>query len=518
MYVCTLMIATVLPVVGAANVQSPDTLASGLIGIKIVAKVYEVTDPHNLLGGVIKVNDTITGKYVYDAGTPDAFPADPSVGKYDMISSSCGFEVGAGGLIFKTNPSDVDFYLLIINDYYAGYPHPDLYVVCSQNNLQLANGMIVDWFQWELKDPNGTVLTNDSLLTTAPVLANWVSIYGLTLYGYDPANPSKEYVVRAHVTKATKNCVIGGYDATISQSQQSLLTEINKCTASHNQDVLWDNGLPNGYYAVSSQYQPTTQTNEEVVADVDVSEPWVVTGGDFRIIINYVGGPAAITGVNVFFYKNQDDNTPAMARYAERTATTFIGTYTGANYFGMSEVLMNVTFAPVVLTSGKWWICFQPVIDWETYWLASNLTGLGCYVSWPDSGYPKWTDDNDLPLIGKDIDVSFRLFGYIQTPQLEIGAITGGFGLKLQIKNMGTVNATNVTVDINFSGAWMILPLLEHYQKTFNLDAGFSENITVIVFGLGKTTIKVDATCTEGSSATKTAEGTVFLFFIFGVK
>ena len=183
-----------------------------------------------------------------------------------------------------------------------------------------------------------------------------------------------------------------------------------------NQDVLWDNGLPNGLYALSSQYKPTPQSSLEVVADVNTSEPWVVTGGDFRIIINYVGGPEAITSVNFFVYKNQDDNTPSMVRYAERTATTFVGTYTGDNYFDMSEVLMNVTFDPITLTPGKWWICFQPVIDWETYWLASNLIGLGCYVSWPDYGYPKWTDDNDLPLIGEDIDVSFRLFGYIAGP------------------------------------------------------------------------------------------------------
>ena len=36
--------------------------------------------------------------------------------------------------------------------------------------------------------------------------------------------------------------------------------------------------------------------------------------------------------------------------------------------------------------------------------------------------------------------------------------------------------------------------------------------------GFGKTTITVEVTCAEGTSATKTATGTVFLFFILGVK
>jgi hypothetical protein len=114
--------------------------------------------------------------------------------------------------------------------------------------------------------------------------------------------------------------------------------------------------------------------------------------------------------------------------------------------------------------------------------------------------------------------VMIKIGSLLPQPVLEIGTITGGFGTKVQIKNRGTANATNVSVTINFSGAWMILPLLEHYQTAFDLGAGLSENVTVIVFGLGKTTLIVDATCAEGSSATKTATGTVFLFFMFKVK
>jgi len=104
-------------------------------------------------------------------------------------------------------------------------------------------------------------------------------------------------------------------------------------------------------------------------------------------------------------------------------------------------------------------------------------------------------------------------------PVMEIGTITGGFGIKVQIKNIGITNATNISVNINFTGAWQILPLLERYHAILpDVGAGLSENVTVIVFGLGKTTIKVDVTCAEGSSATKTVTGTVFLFFMLGIK
>ncbi len=113
--------------------------------------------------------------------------------------------------------------------------------------------------------------------------------------------------------------------------------------------------------------------------------------------------------------------------------------------------------------------------------------------------------------------VSIKIVPLQPQPVLSIGAITGGFGVKAQIRNIGNANATNVTVTITFYGAWMLLPLLEQYHTTFDLRAGASENISVMVFGLGKTNIKIDASCAESSSATKTATGTVFLFFMVGV-
>jgi hypothetical protein len=93
------MIVTILPAAGASNVQTIwsvkennysihylSTLlnAAGNIAIKIVAKVYEVDDPYNLLGGAIKVNDTITGKYNYDSGTQDE-NLNPNVGMLILL-------------------------------------------------------------------------------------------------------------------------------------------------------------------------------------------------------------------------------------------------------------------------------------------------------------------------------------------------------------------------------------------------------------------------------------------------
>lgn len=217
MVICTLMITTVLPMAGAANVQSPNMLASGFIGIKLVAKVYSVDDPNNLLGGAIKVNDTITGKYVYDPGIPDSNP-NPSHGIYQFTSSTCRFEVKAGGFDFKTNPSDVAFNIDTFDNYITGW---DEISVLSTNNLQLSNGMLVTVIQWDLVDGNGTAIDSDALPTTAPVLEDWPSSNVLFLIGKNPSDPTKIYGILAHVTRATKSIAIDGENT---QSNLAALT------------------------------------------------------------------------------------------------------------------------------------------------------------------------------------------------------------------------------------------------------------------------------------------------------
>jgi len=214
-FICMLLIATALPATGIMNIKTtwfinenkylesnPNNPANSpdVITIKIVAKVTNVDDPDNLLGGAIKVNDKITGKYIYDSGTPDTDP-DSHIGLYLHTSSTFGVELKAGGFVFKTNPSHVIFLIEIANDHYNIM---DCYCIYSDDNLQLSNGIIVDRIQWGLLDSTHTALSNDALPTTAPDLSDW-DINSLEIQGWDPQNPSKSYEIDATVTKATKS-------------------------------------------------------------------------------------------------------------------------------------------------------------------------------------------------------------------------------------------------------------------------------------------------------------------------
>jgi len=213
-FVCTLMIATALSATGTMNFQTTKLVNennsfepylstsanTGLITINIVAKVIAISDEHNILGGSIKVNDTITGKYTYDSGIPDSKPNNTNRGEYYFMSSSCGIELKSGGFVFKTNPSEIDFKITILNDdYYNG----DYYVVYSGKNLQLSNGILVLYIILSFSDKSNTVFSSDALPTTAPDLADFDENI-LWIQGQHPSLPYG-FVIWANVTKATKN-------------------------------------------------------------------------------------------------------------------------------------------------------------------------------------------------------------------------------------------------------------------------------------------------------------------------
>jgi len=224
MFVCMLLI-TATTATGALNVQTTrlvnennysqpnlitPTGSRDIIGVKIVGKVYEVTDPNNLLGGAIKVNDTMKGKYIYNIKANDTDP-DPTLGVYLFDSSPCGIEVTIGNFIFKTDPNDLHFIFAIGNNIVSP-PNPgDGMEIGSLNCSNLSNGLIVTLIDWALYDPSGTAVSSDALLTTAPDLSDWEQSthgFGLWLQGKSPSNPSMTFSIKAEVTKATKGKAI----------------------------------------------------------------------------------------------------------------------------------------------------------------------------------------------------------------------------------------------------------------------------------------------------------------------
>jgi hypothetical protein len=103
-------------------------------------------------------------------------------------------------------------------------------------------------------------------------------------------------------------------------------------------------------------------------------------------------------------------------------------------------------------------------------------------------------------------------------PELEIGPITGGFGVKSSVKNTGEGDATNVNWNITLDGKLVFV------GKSFTGDiatiaATGEETIKAgFILGFGKTNIVVSATCDEGKTAEATASAFVLGPFVLGVK
>ena len=98
-----------------------------------------------------------------------------------------------------------------------------------------------------------------------------------------------------------------------------------------------------------------------------------------------------------------------------------------------------------------------------------------------------------------------------QSLSIEI-SVKGGFGVSAVIKNTGSSTITNIQWKIKLTGGLIFIGQLQS-EIIGSLAAGASTTVKDLVFGFGKPSIDVTA-----GDAKKTVTGTVFLFFVLGVK
>jgi hypothetical protein len=174
--------------------------------------------------------------------------------------------------------------------------------------------------------------------------------------------------------------------------------------------LLWDNGLPDGRNGCSCVLWPSYPLDREIIDDFTVPDGgWSVCDGHFRIVTYGGAGPEIIDAVRVFFYKSTGPCEPDMERFVERDAT-FSAYTTGDMYFDRPEIAVDCEFECVDLTPGEWWVCFQPEMDDNSFWLTTVESECSIFVSYPDLGAPKWTWGFDQ--FADFYDVSFQLTGH----------------------------------------------------------------------------------------------------------
>ena len=204
--------------------------------------------------------------------------------------------------------------------------------------------------------------------------------------------------------------------------------------------LLWDNGPVDGRNGLSCVNWPSNPLDRQIVDDFDVEGSWNIAGGYFTIVSNDAHTSDYVDGVNVYFYEDVG-NTPSMTSYAEILGASYTAKDTGNTYFTRPEIAIDVTFDVVTLSEGKWWVCLQPVMEDNSFWLTSAGSGENVWCDFPDDpAVPRWTPGFDV--FADYFDVNFKLFDDIESiPDLDCH---------------GALSWTDVTTESNVTGSFTV--------------------------------------------------------------
>lgn len=156
--------------------------------VEIRGSWSDVEDPENRLNNQISPGAEFIATYKFGS-SPDS-NEDPTVGDYEYRQAPYGIRVESEGLVFETDPQDVEFLIEAVNR------EEDAFVVRSYNNLPLSSGDTVDHISWQLDDPSGTAIWSD-ILPPVLDLTKWESDVGLTIEGNELSNG--RYSLGGHV-------------------------------------------------------------------------------------------------------------------------------------------------------------------------------------------------------------------------------------------------------------------------------------------------------------------------------
>ncbi|MCP5461722.1 MAG: PEP-CTERM sorting domain-containing protein [bacterium] len=129
--------------------------------VNMFGTISYVDDSDNVLGGVIAVGDTFTGNYTYDF-TPDLEAHSSDTSHYTFTSGMNGLRIVINGIEFKSDVSNLDFLIEIVNDRL----NKDAVSMISYSNL-VSTGLVADTISWQITDASHTAFSNTDLPTTA---------------------------------------------------------------------------------------------------------------------------------------------------------------------------------------------------------------------------------------------------------------------------------------------------------------------------------------------------------------
>jgi len=266
-----------------------------------------------------------------------------------------------------------------------------------------------------------------------------------------------------------------------------------------------DNGADSGSAYVFARTGTTWAQEAKLIAsdgsDGDIFGWDVALDGDTALIGAEWDDDNGANSGSTYVFTNEGENQPPVAAFS----------WTPQNPTMHQPIAFDASASSDpdgTITTYEW--------DWNNdgVYEESHTTPTTIYTWLQPGAYPvtlKVTDDDAATtVITKTVNVNGTIAFSLD--------ITGGFGVKAVIKNNGTLNATIINWKFTLTGGSILFG--ETKEGTI-LSLAVGAKVTVKdvpIIGFGKTTIKLDVSCAEGQSTTKSATGTVVLFFVLRVK
>ncbi|MCC6429001.1 MAG: hypothetical protein IT435_19545 [Phycisphaerales bacterium] len=171
--------------------------------------------------------------------------------------------------------------------------------------------------------------------------------------------------------------------------------------------VLWDNGDTDGSNGYSELDVGFFGISRSTLDDFVITDPAGWNISDFHDLVLYPSGnPLAGVGYNLTF-RADAGGTPG-AVLGPTTNTSYTQTVTGRNWFGIQETRIDVTFNPIFLGPGRYWIEMQNISPDNTFHMVrSAVTGSEAWVNYQD--FPPMMPGSSL--FGVAADMSYVLTG-----------------------------------------------------------------------------------------------------------
>lgn len=159
---------TALLVFGGLSVVALGTAAAEPVRVRVTARISEINDPGQALGGRLVIGQRVTGTYVYNTNTPNQSP-NPEVGQYRPFAGEARVRFVTGGLVFESVQPTQGIQIFVNPQ--NGFGDGQL-MMFSTENVPFANGTQVNAIDVEFRG-QGNITQSAALANAAPVLTNY---------------------------------------------------------------------------------------------------------------------------------------------------------------------------------------------------------------------------------------------------------------------------------------------------------------------------------------------------------